>query len=87
MKDIAIATGASLFGDDALGLKLEDIKETDFGMIGEVIVTKDDTLMLNGKGSPAEVQHRVAEIDDAIEGSNSEYEKVLSMVKINFKLA
>merc|ERR1711976_465780 len=45
------------------------------GMVGEVVVTKDDTLMLNGKGSPAEVQHRCEEIDDAIATSNSEYEK------------
>lgn len=77
VKDIAIATGASLFNDDALGLKLEDIKESDFGEVGEVIVTKDDTLMLNGKGSAAEVAHRCEEIDDAISASNSEYEKVL----------
>ena len=76
VKDIAIATGASLFGDEALGLKLEEIKETDLGKVGEVVVTKDDTLMLNGGGSPAEVTHRCAEIDDAISASNSEYEKV-----------
>ena len=76
VKDIAIATGATLFNDDQLGIKLEDLKPTDFGEIGEVIVTKDDTLMLNGKGSPAEVAHRCEEIDDAIAASNSEYEKV-----------
>ena len=77
LKDIAIATGATLFNDEAMSLKLEDIKQTDLGMVGEVVVTKDDTLMLNGKGSPAEVQHRCEEIDDAIATSNSEYEKVL----------
>ena len=76
LKDIAIATGATLFNDEAMSLKLEDIKQTDLGMVGEVVVTKDDTLMLNGKGSPAEVQHRCEEIDDAIATSNSEYEKV-----------
>ena len=48
----------------------------DFGQVGEVVVTKDDTLMLNGKGGQADIEQRVEQIDDAIESSNSEYEKV-----------
>ena len=76
IRDMAVATGASVFGDEAVGLKLEQIQMHDLGNVGEVVVTKDDTLMLNGKGSEADVIQRVAEIDDAIETSNSEYEKV-----------
>merc|ERR1712003_523907 len=75
IKDIAVATGASVFGDEAVGLKLEQIQMHDLGNVGEVVVTKDDTLMLNGKGSEADVIQRVEQIDDAIETSNSEYEK------------
>merc|ERR1712168_109639 len=75
LKDIAIATGATLFNDEAVGLKLEQIQMHDFGEVGEVVVTKDDTLMLNGKGSLADIERRVIQIDDAIENSNSGYEK------------
>jgi len=75
IKDIAVATGASVFGDEAVGLKLEQIQMHDLGNVGEVVVTKDDTLMLNGKGSEADVMQRVEQIDDSIESSNSEYEK------------
>merc|ERR1711887_47766 len=56
-------------------LKLEQIQMHDLGNVGEVVVTKDDTLMLNGKGSQADIMQRVEQIDDAIETSNSEYEK------------
>ena len=83
IRDMAVATGASVFGDEAVGLKLEQIQMHDLGNVGEVVVTKDDTLMLNGKGSEADVIQRVAEIDDAIETSNSEYEKVYIFFKIS----
>ena len=83
IRDMAVATGASVFGDEAVGLKLEQIQMHDLGNVGEVVVTKDDTLMLNGKGSEADVIQRVAEIDDQIETSNSEYEKVYFFFKIS----
>ena len=76
IKDIGIATGATVFGDEAMDVKLDQIQMHDFGEVGEVVVTKDDTLMLNGKGSSADIEQRVIQIDDAIENSNSEYEKV-----------
>merc|ERR1712003_110401 len=72
---MAIATGATVFGDEAMDVKLEQLQMHDFGEVGEVVVTKDDTLMLNGRGSLADVDARVVQIDDAIENSNSEYEK------------
>ena len=76
IKDIAVATGATVFGDEAMDVKLDQLQMHDFGEVGEVVVTKDDTLMLNGRGSLADVEARVVQIDDAIENSNSEYEKV-----------
>ncbi len=50
LKDIAVSTGATLFGDEANLTKLEEIKLNDFGQVAEVQVTKDDTLMMRGKG-------------------------------------
>lgn len=46
LADIAVATGATIFGDEASMLKLEDIRPEDLGIVGEVIVTKDDTMLL-----------------------------------------
>lgn len=37
-----------VFGDESLELKLEDVSVSDFGEVGEVIITKDDTLMMKG---------------------------------------
>lgn len=46
LKDIAVSTGATVFGDEANLTKMEDIQPTDLGLIGEVTVTKDDCLLL-----------------------------------------
>lgn len=75
LQDIAISTGALVFGDDANLIKLEDVKISDLGQIGEVVVTKDDTLLLRGKGNKTDVDRRVVQIRDQIEETTSEYEK------------
>lgn len=38
-----------MFGDESLELKLEDVKMTDLGEAGEVVMTKDDTLLMKGE--------------------------------------
>ena len=43
--------------------------------VGEVIITKDDTLLLKGKGKQAEIDSRVESIRDQMEASSSDYEK------------
>lgn len=43
---MAIATGGIVFGDDADLVKLEDVQPTDLGEVSEVVITKDDTLLL-----------------------------------------
>jgi len=75
LKDIAIATGGTVFGDDANLNKLEDIQDQDFGEAGEVTITKDDTLILKGAGDAKEVDKRIAQIEEEIENSTSDYEK------------
>lgn len=75
LQDIAIAFGGVVFGDEATTSKLEDITVTDLGEIGEFIVTKDDTLMMRGKGEPEDIARRVNELKDEIEETTSEYEK------------
>lgn len=83
LHDIAIASGGILFGDDANLRKIEDIKLTDLGQVGEVTVTKDDTLLLKGKGDENIVKKRVEQLKEEIEETTSEYEKE----KLNERLA
>lgn len=73
--DLAISTGATVFGDDANLVKLEDIRVEDLGQLGEIVITKDDTLILRGKGSKSHVDARAQQIRDQIEETTSEYEK------------
>ena len=47
---MAIATGGIVFGDEAIELKLEDVTLSNLGRVGEVVVTKDDTLLMKGRG-------------------------------------
>uniref|UniRef100_A0A7E4WA53 Heat shock protein 60 n=1 Tax=Panagrellus redivivus TaxID=6233 RepID=A0A7E4WA53_PANRE len=83
LKDMAIATGGTVFGDEGSLVKLEEIQPHDFGEADEVSVTKDDTLILRGKGSADLVDKRIEQISFEIENSTSDYEKE----KLNERLA
>jgi chaperonin GroEL len=83
LKDMSISTGGTVFGDESSLVKLEEIQPSDFGEADEVTITKDDTLVLRGKGSPQEVEKRIEQLQDEIESSTSEYEKE----KLNERLA
>ncbi|KAK2532092.1 Hspd1 [Columba livia] len=83
LKDMAIATGGVVFGEEGLSLNVEDIQPHDFGKVGEVIVTKDDTMLLKGKGEKAQIEKRIQEIIEQLEVTTSDYEKE----KLNERLA
>ena len=48
LHDMAIATGGTVYGDAAIELKIEDVALGNLGQAGEIVVTKDDTLILKG---------------------------------------
>lgn len=75
LHDMAIATGGIVFGDEGSVVKLEDVKVSDLGQVGEIVITKDDTLMLKGKGKKEDIDRRVEQIRDQIDNTTSEYEK------------
>lgn len=75
LTDMAIASGGIVFGDDANLVKLEDVQIGDLGKVGEVVITKDDTLLLKGKGKKEDIDRRVDQIKDQISETTSEYEK------------
>jgi len=83
LQDMAISTGGMVFGDEGLDTKIEDVQLMDLGEVGEVFVTKDDTLFLRGKGSSSDVDKRCEQIRDEISESTSDYEKE----KLNERLA
>merc|ERR1712066_597412 len=75
LHDMAIATGGLVFGDEGSDIKIEEVQLHDLGQVGEVSITKDDTLFLKGKGQENKIQERVDSIKDAIDNTSSDYEK------------
>merc|ERR1719204_575626 len=54
LQDMAVATGGLVFGTEGAEVKLEDVQIQDFGRVGEVSISKDDTMMLKGAGSQSD---------------------------------
>ena len=50
LQDMAVATGGVVFGDEAELHKIEDVQLHDFGQVAEVVITKDDTLLMRVYG-------------------------------------
>ncbi len=73
LEDIAVLTGTIVISDD-LGLKLENTDVSDLGRARRVIATKDNTVVVDGKGSAENIKKRVEAIKKEIEISNSEYD-------------
>jgi len=74
LKDIAILTGGSLISEE-LGKKLDNAELDDLGKAEKVIVGKDDTTVINGKGDKKLISERIAFIKNEIEKTDSEYDK------------
>ena len=75
LKNMAIASGGVVFGEKGLNMNLEDVQAHDLGKVGEVIVTKDDAMLLKGKGDKAHIEKRIQEITEQLDITTSEYEK------------
>ncbi|KAK9500202.1 hypothetical protein O3M35_001506 [Rhynocoris fuscipes] len=75
LQDMAIATGGIVFGDEGTNIKLEDVQPSDLGQVGEVVITKDDTLLLKGKGKKEDIERRADQLRDQINETTSEYER------------
>jgi len=74
LKDIAILTGATLVTEE-LGLSLEKATLAELGQATRVVIDKDNTVIVDGKGNPDAVKARVAEIRTQVESTSSEYDK------------
>ncbi len=74
LRDIAILTGGEVITSE-LGLELKDVTLNELGRARQVKVTKDNTIIVDGAGDPAEIAARVAQIRAGIETTTSEFDK------------
>ena len=74
LQDIAILTGGQVITEE-LGLKLENATTDLLGKARKVIVTKDETTIIEGAGDPAQIEGRVTQIKREIENTDSDYDR------------
>ncbi|MCB0919534.1 MAG: chaperonin GroEL, partial [Actinobacteria bacterium] len=80
--DIAILTGGTVVSED-VGLKLDQVGDEVLGSARRIVVTKDDTTIVDGGGDHQAVEDRVAQIKREIEASDSDWDRE----KLNERLA
>jgi len=74
LQDMAVLTGAQVISEE-IGLKLENATMDLLGSARRVIVTKDDTTIVEGAGQADEVKGRVAQIKREIEETDSDWDR------------
>jgi len=74
MADIAILTGGEVISEE-VGLKLENADLTLLGTARKVVVTKDETTIVEGAGDADQISGRVSQIRAEIENSDSDYDR------------
>ncbi|MCX6345372.1 MAG: chaperonin GroEL [Armatimonadetes bacterium] len=74
LEDIAILTGGTFISEE-LGIKLESADITTLGQAAKVVVTKENTTIIEGKGSAESVQGRINLIRRQIEATDSNYDR------------
>jgi len=74
LQDIAVLTGGTAIMED-LGIKLETADVSVLGTAKKVVVTKDETTIVEGSGKKADIQGRIAQIKSEIERATSDYDK------------
>ncbi|MCF8145477.1 MAG: chaperonin GroEL [Deltaproteobacteria bacterium] len=74
LEDMAVLTGGQVISED-LGIKLENITLNDLGGAKRITVDKDNTTIVDGKGTRAELEGRVKQIRAQIEETTSDYDR------------
>ncbi len=72
--DMAILTGAEVISEE-VGLKLENVDLSLLGRARKVVITKDETTIVEGAGDPEQIKGRVNQIRAEIENSDSDYDR------------
>ena len=74
LEDISILTGGQAIFE-SLGIKLESLQFTDLGRAKKVIVSKDNTTIIEGGGKSTDIKSRIDQIRREIENSTSDYDR------------
>jgi chaperonin GroEL len=74
LEDLATLTGGRALFED-LGINLENVEIKDLGRAKKVIITKDDTTIIEGTGKQAAVQGRISQIKAEIDKTTSDYDR------------
>ena len=74
LQDIAILTNGTVISED-VGMKLEEATVNDLGRAKRVVISKDNTTIIDGFGDKDAIKGRVEQIRQAIEQSTSQYDK------------
>ena len=74
LEDIAILTGAEVITEE-LGLKLENTQLNQLGSARKVVITKDDTTIVDGAGETERITGRINQIRSEIESTDSDFDR------------
>jgi chaperonin GroEL len=74
LRDLATLTGGLLVSEE-IGKKLDQTTLEDLGKARRVVVTRDDTTIIEGRGKPEEIQARIQQIKAQVEETTSDYDK------------
>ena len=74
LQDLAIITGAEMVTDD-FGKKLEDVELAHLGRAHRVVVTKDSTTIVGGKGDKKLIDERIAQLKTQLKKTDSEFDR------------
>ncbi len=74
LEDMAILSGGQFISEE-LGLKLENVTTEMLGTCSRIVITKDNTTIVGGKGEKAKIEGRLKQIKTQIEKTDSTYDK------------
>ena len=74
LRDIAILTGGQVISEE-MGRRLDSVTVSDLGQARLIVSTKDDTTVIEGRGSQEDIQARVRQIKAQIEETTSDYDR------------
>jgi chaperonin GroEL len=74
LQDMAILTGGQVIAEE-VGLKLENTTLDLLGSAAKVIITKDETTIVQGSGDDADIKGRIAQIKNEIDNTDSDYDR------------
>ena len=74
LRDIAILTGGEVISEE-LGLELKDTTMDQLGRARQVVVQKENTIIVDGAGNSDEIKARVAQIKSQIENTTSDFDR------------